>query len=79
MAFCRLSEGDIYMIPAKNGIECIGCELCDESIFTTIEDAIEHILLHAIVGHEATYEEIIDMLQHTTLKMIDGVAYYDTI
>ena len=82
MSFCRLSEGDVYMIPDDRGITCLCCNLFDvveSTIFTTIDDAVEHLLLHCLAGHKAPYKEAIDMLRCTTIKMVDGRAVYGTV
>lgn len=82
MSFCRFSEGDVYMIPTNDGIECVCCDLFDvveSTVLTTIDDAVEHLLLHCLAGHKAPYKEAIDMLRGTTIKMVDGRAVYDTV
>lgn len=77
MSFCKYSEGDVYMIPASDGIRCF-CG-CSSSLFTTIEDAIDHIRNHRKAGDIAPYDRVIDLLQHTTIEMVDGKAIYGTI
>lgn len=81
MSFCRFSEGEVYMYPAQDGIVCCGCKLSESepTVFTSIDDAVEHLLKHCIAGHKAPYKEAIGMLRHTTIEMVDGKAVYGTV
>ena len=66
------------MVPADEGIVCLCCDLFESgpTTFTSIDDAIEHLLKHCLNGDKAPYDEAIDMLRNTTMEMVDGKAVY---
>jgi len=61
MSYCRFSEGDVYMYPSVDGT--IVCQMClilieDQrqgktwnSVFTSLEEAYEHLQEHLKRGH----------------------------
>ena len=76
MAFARYGDDDFYMVPTEEGIRCY-CR--PDALFITIPDAIDHVMWHCIRGNRADYIEIVDMLNHTTIEMVDGKAVYGVI
>ena len=78
MSFCRFMEGDVYMVPAADGIVCLCCDLYESepTVFVIIDAAIEHLLKHCIAGHKAPYDEAIAMLRNTTIEMVNRKAVY---
>ena len=61
------------MLPGHDGFRCF-CGV----IFTTIEEAMSHLLTHALVDDEMEYKDAINMLYHTHCCMVNDVAYYVT-
>lgn len=67
MSYCRFSEGDVYLYRSHyHGIVCYACELCpmeDDSLADkndmSVEEAIEHLKEHVILGHVVPEESFI--------------------
>lgn len=66
MSYCRFSNGDVYMYPTINGIECCACKLTkmkyyekngitigmhSNVLFDTSEQAMLHLEEHIKAGH----------------------------
>ena len=66
MSYCRFSDGDVYMYPTINGIECCVCKLTKKKhyekngikikmhsnvLFDTNAQAIAHLEEHIKAGH----------------------------
>lgn len=63
MSYCRFSEGDVYMYPSEEGIECCLCLLAPPWLtLQTERDALAHLLAHRAAGHTVP-QHAIDRLQ----------------
>ena len=61
------------MIPGSDGFRCV----CGAT-FTTSESAMGHILVHALVGDDMEYRDIINMLYNTHCCIVNDEACYTT-
>lgn len=63
MSYCRFSEGDVYMYPSQEGIECCLCLLAPPWLtLRTQRDGLKHLLEHIEAGHTVP-QHAIDRLE----------------
>ena len=61
------------MIPGHDGFRC----WCGAT-FTSSGKAMDHLLVHALIGDEMEYKGAIDMLYHTHCCIVNDEAVYST-
>lgn len=84
MAYCRFTDGDVYVYESERGIECCACRfegynegaiLPRSRVLATPADAVAHLLEHRMAGHDIP-QDAIDELQAEANKQAiqQGVA-----
>ena len=60
MAYCRFSDGDVYIFPhVAGGFECCGCALHETSWgCETRLEMMQHMREHKMAGHRVPYSAI---------------------
>jgi hypothetical protein len=59
MAYCRFSDGDVYLYLGTSGFTCCWCKLqqddfrsAEDPVFQTSDEALDHLLKHREAGHD---------------------------